>query len=291
MTLNLLEAVRAEAPDAVVVGSRAARSTARRPRCPSTRPRRCARRTPTRCPRRPPTCSAGFYADAHGLGSSAPRAFNHAGPGQSPNYAIASFARQVAAGLEAGDDPIRVRDRQPRRPPRLHRRARRRARLPALAAARRAGRLQRLLRPPGLRRRARRARSARTPARDRPRRRPGARARSRGDGGPRRRRRACARATGWQPEIPLERTLADTVAWWREQIRARASSARPRARPGRPGARRASPPSVAAGRAPGTASGFLAGLVSQCSSARPLRPARGVAPSRCAVQAERAAAT
>ena len=27
-------------------------------------------------------------------------------------------------------------------------------------------------------------------------------------------------ATGWEPEIPLERTLADTVAWWREQLRA-----------------------------------------------------------------------
>jgi GDP-4-dehydro-6-deoxy-D-mannose reductase len=26
-------------------------------------------------------------------------------------------------------------------------------------------------------------------------------------------------ATGWEPEIPLERTLADTVAWWREQLR------------------------------------------------------------------------
>ena len=25
-------------------------------------------------------------------------------------------------------------------------------------------------------------------------------------------------ATGWQPEIPLERTLADSVAWWREQL-------------------------------------------------------------------------
>ena len=27
-------------------------------------------------------------------------------------------------------------------------------------------------------------------------------------------------ATGWEPEIPLERTLADTVAWWRERLRA-----------------------------------------------------------------------
>jgi GDP-4-dehydro-6-deoxy-D-mannose reductase len=28
-------------------------------------------------------------------------------------------------------------------------------------------------------------------------------------------------ATGWRPEIPLEQTLADTVAWWREQSRGR----------------------------------------------------------------------
>ena len=27
-------------------------------------------------------------------------------------------------------------------------------------------------------------------------------------------------ATGWEPEIPLEQTLADTVAWWIEEIRA-----------------------------------------------------------------------
>ena len=36
-------------------------------------------------------------------------------------------------------------------------------------------------------------------------------------------RGACDRlraATGWEPEIGLERTLADTVAWWREEIRA-----------------------------------------------------------------------
>ena len=26
--------------------------------------------------------------------------------------------------------------------------------------------------------------------------------------------------TGWEPEIALERTLGDTVAWWREEIRA-----------------------------------------------------------------------
>ena len=41
---------------------------------------------------------AGFYADAHGLRVVRPRAFNHAGPGQDPAYAIASFARQFAEG-------------------------------------------------------------------------------------------------------------------------------------------------------------------------------------------------
>jgi GDP-4-dehydro-6-deoxy-D-mannose reductase len=51
---------------------------------------------------------AGFYADAHGLRVVRVRAFNHAGPGQEPVYAIGSFAQQVAAGLDAGLDPVPV---------------------------------------------------------------------------------------------------------------------------------------------------------------------------------------
>jgi GDP-4-dehydro-6-deoxy-D-mannose reductase len=33
-------------------------------------------------------------------------------------------------------------------------------------------------------------------------------------------------ATGWEPAIPLRQTLADTVAWWREEIRAGRAGAR-----------------------------------------------------------------
>ena len=51
---------------------------------------------------------AGFYADAHGLRVIRARAFNHAGPGQAPTYAIASFAQQVARALDAGEDPVRI---------------------------------------------------------------------------------------------------------------------------------------------------------------------------------------
>jgi GDP-4-dehydro-6-deoxy-D-mannose reductase len=51
---------------------------------------------------------ARFYADAHGLRVIHARAFNHAGPGQEPIYAIANFARQFAEGLNAGDDPVVV---------------------------------------------------------------------------------------------------------------------------------------------------------------------------------------
>ena len=124
-----------------------ARCTGRRRRVPTDRVAAAAPAEPVRgLEGLAPTCSPRFYADAHGLRVIHARAFNHAGPGQEPIYAIATFARQFAEGLEAGDDPVRDRHRQPRHAPRLHRRPRRRPRLPAARRARRAGRLQRLLR-------------------------------------------------------------------------------------------------------------------------------------------------
>ena len=108
MTLHLLEAVRAEAPDAavVVVGS----SELYGP--PATLP--VDESAPLR-PQNPYAVSkaaaellAGFYADAHNAHVIRTRAFNHAGPRQTPIFAIASFARQVAEGRLRGDDPVRV---------------------------------------------------------------------------------------------------------------------------------------------------------------------------------------
>ena len=185
--LNVLEAVRAEAPEAMVV----AVSSGEVYGPPETLP--VAESAPLR-PQNPYAVSkaagdllAGFYADAHGLRVARPRAFNHAGPGQPAIFALASFARQVAAGLEAGDAPVRVVTGNPdaRRDFTDVRDVVRAYRL--IAATGTTGVLNVCSGPHGVGARA--ARGAR-PGRgrgDRPRRRPGARARARGDGGARER--------------------------------------------------------------------------------------------------------
>ena len=219
MTLHLLEAVQAEAPDAaiVVVGS----SELYGP--PAALP--VDESAPLR-PQNPYAVSkanadllAGFFGDAHGLRIVRARAFNHAGPGQEPIYAIASFARQIAAGLEAGDDPIRVVTGNPdarrdytdvRDVVRAYRELADRAEpgiynvcsgRPASAAEL----LTALGRVTGVEvdhqvdpklRRAHEVMEVRGSY------------------------QRLHDATGWEPEISLEQTLADTVEWWREEIRA-----------------------------------------------------------------------
>jgi GDP-4-dehydro-6-deoxy-D-mannose reductase len=219
MTLHLLDAVRGEAPEAavVVVGS----SELYGP--PASLP--VDESAPLR-PQNPYAVSktsadvlAGFFADAHRLRIVRARAFNHAGPGQEPIYAIASFARQIAAGLEAGEEPVRVVTGNPdarrdytdvRDVVRAYRELAQRAEpgiynicsgRPASAAELVAalgqvtGVAVRHAVDPTLRR-AHEVMEVRGSAE---------------------RLRA---ATGWVPEISLEQTLADTVAWWREEIRA-----------------------------------------------------------------------
>jgi GDP-4-dehydro-6-deoxy-D-mannose reductase len=108
MTLNVLEAVRTEAPAARVVVAGTGEVYGPPVRLP------VAEQAPLR-PQNPYAVSkasaellAGFYADAHGLAVVRTRAFNHAGPRQSTVFAVASFARQVAEGRLRGDDPVRV---------------------------------------------------------------------------------------------------------------------------------------------------------------------------------------
>jgi GDP-4-dehydro-6-deoxy-D-mannose reductase len=217
MAFNLFEAVRGEAPDAVVVAVSSGEIYGPPERLPVDEAAGLRPQNPYAVSKAQVDLLAGFYADAHGVRVVRPRAFNHAGPGQEPIYAIASFARQVAAGLEAGDDPIRVVTGNPdsRRDYTDVRDVVRGYRLLAergepgvynVCSGRTASaaELVALL--------GRVAGVAVDHSVD------GSLVRAhevmevRGDAA---RLRA---ATGWAPEIDLERTLADTVAWWREQV-------------------------------------------------------------------------
>ena len=107
-TLNVLEAVRTEAPDATVVAVSSGEVYGPPESLPVDESAPLRPQNPYAVSKAASDLLAGFYADGHGLQVVAPAPFNHSGPGQPPIYAIASFSRQVAAGLEAGDDPIRV---------------------------------------------------------------------------------------------------------------------------------------------------------------------------------------
>jgi GDP-4-dehydro-6-deoxy-D-mannose reductase len=214
--LNLLEALRREAPGARLVAVGSGELYGPPERLP------VDERAPLR-PQNPYAVSkaatdllAGFYGDAHGLHVVRARAFNHAGPGQQPTYAIASFARQVAEGRLAGNEPIRVTSGNPeaRRDFTDVRDVVRAYRLLAGAPAGiynvcsgRSASIAELVEMLG--------RTAAVPVEhvvD-----PHlVRAHETMDihGS----HAALTDATGWQPEIALERTLADTVAWWMEQL-------------------------------------------------------------------------
>jgi GDP-4-dehydro-6-deoxy-D-mannose reductase len=219
MTFNLLDAVREEAPRAAVVVAASSELYGPPAQLPVEESAPLRPQNPYAVSKASADLLAGFFADAHGLRVVRARAFNHAGPGQEPIYAIASFARQIAAGIVAGQERVRVVTGNPdarrdytdvRDVVRAYRALTDAAEpgaynvcsgRPASAAELLAalGRVAGVeidhVVDPSLRRANEvmevRGSAARLHA-----------------------------ATGWEPEIPLERTLADTVAWWAEEIRA-----------------------------------------------------------------------
>jgi GDP-4-dehydro-6-deoxy-D-mannose reductase len=225
MTLNVLEAVRAEAPAAVVVAVSSGEVYGPPCALPVDESALLRPQNPYAVSKAAGDLLAGFYADAHGLRVVRSRAFNHAGPGQPPLFALASFARQVAAGLEAGDDPIRLVTGNPdaRRDFTDVRDVVRAYRL--LAAAGEPGVFNvcsgRSASPRELIAALGRAAGATIDHRVDP-----ALVRAHEVMEIRGSAERLHAATGWEPEIPIERTLADTVAWWREEIRAGRAAAR-----------------------------------------------------------------
>jgi GDP-4-dehydro-6-deoxy-D-mannose reductase len=104
----VLEAVRARAPGAVVVTIGSGEQYGPPDALPTDEDAPFRPQNPYAASKASADLVAGFYTDAHGLRVIRARAFNHAGPGQEPTYAIAAFAEQVAAGLDAGLDPVPV---------------------------------------------------------------------------------------------------------------------------------------------------------------------------------------
>jgi GDP-4-dehydro-6-deoxy-D-mannose reductase len=216
-TLNLLEAVRSECPGArvLVVGSGEIYGPPET--LPVTEDAPLSPQNPYAVSKAAVDLLAGMYASAHDLDIVRVRAFNHAGPRQSTEYVVSALARQVAAGLEAGEDPIRVvtGNPEPRRDFTDVRDVVRAYRLlggDSLAGACNVcsgnavsvAELLDMLRQVVEREIDHVVDSARVRAHEV--------MEIRGSF------ERLRETTGWEPEIPLERTLADAVAWWRGQL-------------------------------------------------------------------------
>jgi GDP-4-dehydro-6-deoxy-D-mannose reductase len=215
-TLNLLEAVRAEASRARVLTVGTGEVYGPPARLPVDEEAPLRPQNPYAVSKAAADLLGGMYADAHGLVVVRARAFNHAGPGQAPIYVVASLARQVAAAVRAGEPRARVVTGNPdarrdftdvRDVVRAYRLLAERADSGAYNVC--SGRtasvrdlLSALAEVTGIEIdhvvdpdlvRAHEVMEIR---------------------GTHERLTA---ATGWEPKIPLERTLADTVTWWAEQ--------------------------------------------------------------------------
>lgn len=98
LALNVLEAVRSEAASCTVVAVSSGEVYGPPERLPVDEDAVLRPQNPYAVSKASTDLLARFYADAHGLRVVVPRPFNHAGPGQEPSYAIASFTRQIASG-------------------------------------------------------------------------------------------------------------------------------------------------------------------------------------------------
>ena len=216
MTLNVLEAIRHEAPEAALVVVSSSEVYGPPARLPVDESAPLRPQNPYAVSKAACDLLAGQYADAHGLRVVRVRAFNQAGPGQSDDYVVGTITRQVAEAEANGARTAVVRTGQPglardftdvRDTVRAYVSA---AGLPAAAYNVCSGRATSVGGIIELARRAARVDirheidPARIRAHDVP--------EVRGSAG------RLAEASGWAPAIPLEQTVADAIDYWRERL-------------------------------------------------------------------------
>jgi GDP-4-dehydro-6-deoxy-D-mannose reductase len=102
-TLNLLEAVRLDAPAARVLVAGSSEEYGDPQRLPVTEDHPLKPQNPYGISKAAIDLAAAVYTDAYGMHVVRTRAFNHIGPGQSDRFVAASFARQIADAERAGE--------------------------------------------------------------------------------------------------------------------------------------------------------------------------------------------
>lgn len=218
MTLNVLEAVRRSAPEAAVLLVGSGEIYGAPERLPVTEDAPLRPQNPYAVSKAACDLLGGQYADAHGLRVVRTRSFNHAGPGQSDEYVVGTLTRQVAeaelaggseavlrvGNLEAARDFTDVRD--------VVRAYAAMVELPAGAYNVCSGRSVSIAEVVELLGRVSKVavRAEVDPERLRTHEVPEIRGSA----------SRLQEATGWEPEIPLEQTLADALAAWRERLAA-----------------------------------------------------------------------
>lgn len=216
-TLNVLEAVRRHVPQARVLLAGSGEIYGPPDSLPVDESAPLRPQNPYAVSKASADLLGGMYADVHGVQVIRGRAFNHAGPRQSAVYAVASFTRQFALGHLRGDEPIRIVSGNPssardftdvrdvarayrlladRAEPGIYNvgtgRSVKVAELVALLGEVFDTQIEHVVDEALVR-----------------------------EGEVIEIRASCARlaaVTGWEPEIPLERTLADAVAWWEQEL-------------------------------------------------------------------------
>ncbi|MGH2848352.1 MAG: GDP-mannose 4,6-dehydratase [Thermoleophilaceae bacterium] len=113
MTANLLEAVRREAPGAAVVVVTSGEIYGPPERLPLDEDAPLRPQNPYAVSKAACDLLAGQYADAFGMRVARMRPFNHAGPGQSDDYVIGTLTRQVAEAEATGADEAVLRTGNP----------------------------------------------------------------------------------------------------------------------------------------------------------------------------------
>jgi len=218
--VNMLEALRHEAPDARVVWVSSGEVYGPPERLPVSEDAPLRPANPYAVSKATGDLLAGVYQEAHELDLVRARPFNHSGPGQLPVFIVSSLARQAAEARLAGADKLRLVTGNPdtrrdftdvRDVVGAHRllagldgpAVYNIASSHSVSAGEQVALVRELITPITVehvvdpaRRRAHEVMDLR-----------GSHER-------------ITAATGWQPEIPLRQTMADTITWWEQELSA-----------------------------------------------------------------------